>query len=458
MELNLLSESLEDDIMSPSDENSGDAGAGDAGTNTESLISEAEPGENFDTEAGAGSNEEVGDDTLSHEVLGGETLPEASDTALKELPEATEDAARDFEDIIGDAEGWETEFGAQRSDSAESGEEAGDDAEFLPNVGDASELGEPEFIGSLIGAVLPTIASATPKLLSLIKRKTSRRKRKKGIRRGNQSKSQLMRLLAQILARIENAPEFDDGGAEAYGDASPAEHAAAEELGRVLEVIIGTDDRIRITNTTRQPWPRTVALRINMGGRFFVGSGSIVSPDTILTAGHCVYMRSSKYGNRWAKDIEVIPGSDGQTRPFGSVKARSFRSVKGWVSQGKAEYDYGCIKLPSNAFAGKRLGHFGYAALPDSELLARRIVLAGYPGDKPFAQLWGMARRLSRVSSRQLFYQHDTYGGQSGSGPYVMRNGRRYIVGIHNYGARTGNIATRITPAVYRNIKAWTEQ
>ncbi|MEL7129618.1 MAG: serine protease, partial [Pseudomonadota bacterium] len=266
----------------------------------------------------------------------------------------------------------------------------------------------------------------------------------------------LKALLAQLLAKLETTGEFQAADAETYGAETSSEAAIAEEVAAVVEVIIGRDDRIRITNTRRSPWKRYCALRITLGGRSYVGTGCLVSPNTVLTAGHCVYMHGENKG--WASEIEVFPGANGASRPFGSVKATSFRSVRGWVNGRRPEYDYGCIKLPNGAFSAHGLGHFGYAAFSRDVLLSRRAVLAGYPGDKPFGQLWGMSRRLKQVTSRQLRYDIDTMGGQSGAPVYIKCGGHRYLIGIHNYGSASGNTATRITPSVFKNIKKWSAE
>ena len=68
-----------------------------------------------------------------------------------------------------------------------------------------------------------------------------------------------------------------------------------------------------------------------------------------------------------------------------------------------------------------------------------------------------MARRINSVSSRQVFYDIDTYGGQSGSGVYRISGGGRYAFGIHAYGvgSRPLNSATRITGSVFENLSSW---
>jgi glutamyl endopeptidase len=113
--------------------------------------------------------------------------------------------------------------------------------------------------------------------------------------------------------------------------------------------------------------------------------------------------------------------------------------------------------LPQGSFGGRNLGAFGFAAWSAPQLLALPAVVAGYPGDKPFAELWGMARRIKSVTPTQLRYDIDTMGGQSGAPVYIKRNGQRYCVGIHNYGGSTVNSATRITPSVYQRLHAWSK-
>lgn len=123
----------------------------------------------------------------------------------------------------------------------------------------------------------------------------------------------------------------------------------------------------------------------------------------------------------------------------------------------KPESDYGCIVLPPNAFGGRNLGSFGFANFDAQKLLAQKAVLVGYPGDKPFAESWGMSRTFKTVTAKTLIYDIDTMGGQSGAPVYVKRGGKRYVVGIHDYGATTGNSATRIIQPVYERLVAWSK-
>jgi V8-like Glu-specific endopeptidase len=169
-----------------------------------------------------------------------------------------------------------------------------------------------------------------------------------------------------------------------------------------------------------------------------------------MTAGHCVY---SKANGGWAKSIEVVPGMDGNSRPYGSQVGTSFRSVTGWTQDTKPEFDYGAIILP-NCNLGNTVGWFGFANLSTDSLKNLLVNTSGYPADKPFGTQWFNAGKISDVQDRKIYYMIDTIGGQSGSPVWRYLNGERHAVGVHAYGG-CPNSATRITKAVFDNMLAW---
>lgn len=166
----------------------------------------------------------------------------------------------------------------------------------------------------------------------------------------------------------------------------------------LAEVVIGRDDRVRITNTAAYPWRCVCSLLITARDNSrWIGTGWLCGPGTIITAGHVVYMH--KHGG-WARQIEVIPGKNGNARPFGSAIATHFRSVKGWTKKKRRSHDYAAIILPSNNKYGNRLGYFGFADFSITKLLGLKVNLSGYPGDKPAGTQWWHARRVKFVTPR----------------------------------------------------------
>jgi V8-like Glu-specific endopeptidase len=226
-----------------------------------------------------------------------------------------------------------------------------------------------------------------------------------------------------------------------------------ELVKSVQEVVIGADDRVRVTATTTFPWRAVCSLRITAKDNSqWIGTGWFVGPRTLITAGHVVFIHSR---GGWARSIEVIPGRNAASKPYGSALATSFRSVTGWTQSKDTSYDYGAIVLPSGSPLGNQTGWFGFANLTSSSLQGLTVNLSGYPGDKPAGTQWWHARSISGVQSRRLVYNIDTAGGQSGSPVWRLQNGQRHAVGIHTNGASTGNSATRITSPVFDNIKKW---
>ena len=222
----------------------------------------------------------------------------------------------------------------------------------------------------------------------------------------------------------------------------------------VPEIVHGADDRVQVNNTDRYPWRVHASLRITAADdSLWIGTGWFVGPRILITAGHVVHIKGSNVPGRdgWVKRISVMPGRNGSNLPFGSTTANHFWSVVGWTNNGDEEYDYGAIVLGESL--GDRTGWFGFGNWPNLDNVGANI--SGYPGDKPTGTQWYAARNIASASTRKVFYDIDTAGGQSGSAVYRFHNGGRYGVAIHAYGGARVNSGTRINGPVFNNIKAW---
>lgn len=224
-----------------------------------------------------------------------------------------------------------------------------------------------------------------------------------------------------------------------------------------MEVIIGTDNRTRINPTTSYPWRAICRLRIkSKSGKEYLGTGWFIGPGTVVTAGHCVYLHAD---GGWAASIEVIPGANELSRPYGSVTSSNLKSVTGWTVSKNRNNDYGAIILPSNAKLGNRVGWFGFCVKDNAFIKSKVLNLSGYPGDK-YIGGWGNTQwfhslKPKSISDRVITYDIDTMGGQSGSPVWYLDGTSRYAVGIHTNGMSSGNSATRIVKAVFDNLINW---
>jgi glutamyl endopeptidase len=232
------------------------------------------------------------------------------------------------------------------------------------------------------------------------------------------------------------------------------------EEGAIAESVIAPDGRTRVTATTTFPNRAIAYLVVHFsGGSTGSCTGWFIGPRTVVTAGHCVYDTAT---NKWATSITVYPGRNGTTAPYGSTTSHKLFSVTGWTSSHSSNYDYGAIQ--TNAALGNTVGWFGYRWQSSNSFPGSHTV-RGYPGDKPSGQLWTMNGGVTHVNTYRLWYNIDTYGGQSGSPFYSFWTGSGcktncyYGVGIHTYGTSVspyfGNSATRIREAVFNNYVNW---
>jgi V8-like Glu-specific endopeptidase len=222
------------------------------------------------------------------------------------------------------------------------------------------------------------------------------------------------------------------------------------------ETVHGPDDRVQITNTSIYPWRAIASLLITArDNSMWIGTGWFIGPHTLMTAGHVVFIKNSGVPGRdgWVRSIQVMPGRNGSSLPYGSVTSTNFRSVTNWTNNGDENFDYGAIIIPTNL--GNTVGTFGFGVYSDSDLTSATGNISGYPGDKPAGTQWYDSRRIASVNSQKVFYDIDTAGGQSGSAVYRIINGGRFAVAIHAYGGATTNSGTRINTAVYNNMVNW---
>ncbi len=265
-----------------------------------------------------------------------------------------------------------------------------------------------------------------------------------------------------VEKKSANNPEPVTGYIERFRsetECAPSKECHPASSGQKLylyqtEVIIGPDDRVRVTNT--RAWPYTVQGHMVMrfpNGKVYIGSGTMVSKHHVLTAGHCVY---SKDDGGWATSVQFNAAQNDGSLPYSSVSATRLLSVTGWTSNNDRAYDMGMLILQSDL--GAQTGWFGIITVPnDGELIRKRVNVTGYPGDKGGQQMWTHADAIKSLTQENAFYDIDTMGGQSGSGVWSTFTGHagEKVACIHTTGASTGNGSTRISRPKFDRIVDW---
>lgn len=249
------------------------------------------------------------------------------------------------------------------------------------------------------------------------------------------------------------------------GSGKMIEDSKAAQSGVGTQSVIAPDGRVQVTPATTYPFRANVFMSRTTDGvnhsRWC--TGWLYAPDIVATAGHCVHDGG---GGAWVPigELRIWPGRDGASAPYGSCTARRLHSVVGWTTNGDERYDYGAIKL--NCTVGNTVGWYGMW-WQSASLTGLSTTISGYPTDKPFGTQWRHSDSVRVTQDRQIFYQNDTFNGQSGSAVYQNRaSGSSFCVGfcsmgIHAYGLHgsaphsTNNHGTRIVEPVFNNLITW---
>ncbi|MFZ4583866.1 MAG: trypsin-like serine peptidase [Acidimicrobiia bacterium] len=217
--------------------------------------------------------------------------------------------------------------------------------------------------------------------------------------------------------------------------------------------VIGTDTRVKVKDTTIAPYKRVVFIIGQLGSYLYSCSGAMISPNTVATAGHCVYNRpSSSAPMQYATNVRVYPGANADGPPFGRCNGVALYPSAAWVDRQAMSYDYAAIKLDCNI--GNTVGWFALDTAPDMQI-GWTTQLLGYPADKATGSQWTASGIITNITARRVTYNNDTYSGTSG-GPVLRKFGTvNKIVAINAYQSYFENSGTRITPAVLSDFNSW---
>jgi V8-like Glu-specific endopeptidase len=219
------------------------------------------------------------------------------------------------------------------------------------------------------------------------------------------------------------------------------------------------DDRFQIrARTTGHPttlrYPMNTICMLNIrsrSGKSYLGSGTLITPQVVLTARHNIYRRKDEI-----VQVRVTPGADLTAGTVRLQRPADPPSILAPVMVGGRRMyrwhntlDYGVIILPQ---AFRRPTRF-MVLQPRSQLrTATLLTLAGYPCDKPRGTMWGHSRhlRLRNVTDTLLTYDIDTCPGHSGSPIWLRgnplpgsREDIRLLLGVHFKGVDPANPTTR---------------
>lgn len=219
-----------------------------------------------------------------------------------------------------------------------------------------------------------------------------------------------------------------------------------------------------ISNPTQWPWRAVVRLEIAHNelpvNTVYICTGVLIDPRFVLTAGDCVYDRSSGTGGYgWATSVRVIPAFQNGAEPFGDSTSLTLYAFTGWTQSGDFNHNMGYIRLdrPVGALTGNVL----MAADPDNVFRYTTFDNPGYPSSdlrRPYNR-----RGTFDTIEQYAVYHNQPHLGLTGSPILALTtctspsscgdNGEHYVFAAQSHirGSSTGSV--RITTAKRDTIR-----
>ncbi|KGH34350.1 trypsin-like peptidase domain-containing protein [Lactococcus cremoris] len=200
--------------------------------------------------------------------------------------------------------------------------------------------------------------------------------------------------------------------------------------GATASNVYQPDQRKLISTANQFPYNTIVYIEtIGGDGVRYRGSGVLIAPNAVLTAGHMIYNATEGAHIKSATIYQAF--ANGNYNSNAATAVTSEVANPDWLAKdrlGTINYplgadDLGILNLSKNI--GLSTGWMGMSSALSKN---QTISLIGFPGDKP-KQMWGMSGNVSQIGNPLFGYSNiSMYPGQSGSPVF---NTSKNIVGIN---------------------------
>ncbi len=256
---------------------------------------------------------------------------------------------------------------------------------------------------------------------------------------------------------LDEPEEYSAKQQEAEGDGA---------IDVVPRKVLGEDSRTPVNNPSQRPYSSIARLVITFSnGQQFAGTGFLVSPDTLLTAGHCIY--DLDYGFGQARTITAVFDNQTENNADHVYTAKEVFVPSGYINSddGDTDYDFGLIRLHEPVEDTSRVVR---VSTFDAGISRQNLLLAGFPysnsvpvEEQKMLEARGITDHI--IGRRTLMHYIDSASGQSGS---PMLDSKNNVVAIHTFARSSEEInggtaidsyvlayvhqAARTQPPVYR--------
>lgn len=227
-----------------------------------------------------------------------------------------------------------------------------------------------------------------------------------------------------------------------YGRLEPSIAYKSDASGKMaVGKIFGDDNRERVENVRELPYSAIWRLLIMVDGEAYRGTGYMIKPGIMLTAGHNIYDCDAK---KYSDEVYAI-GRDGMRhRLYDAFIPDEYKKCDMDI------YDWAVAKIA--VVPGETYSCIGLLNMDDGQALDivnQRAEIAGFPVEVRNVTTHDMYREEGTIMAydkdrKILNYQIDTSGGNSGSPVLVYKNTVPYAIGIHVRNTENCNIARAI--------------
>jgi V8-like Glu-specific endopeptidase len=194
-----------------------------------------------------------------------------------------------------------------------------------------------------------------------------------------------------------------------------------------------------VANPLAYPFTTCGKLFFTQGGKDYSGSASVVAPNVLLTAGHCVYLGG------WSSNVAFYPSypKRGATDPNYRFSYSYEAAWTAWSQHSNRAYDYGFIWIDNDP--GHKVGWLGM--MWNAATSGRTWEAVGYPAtpNPPFngnVMDEAVGKVASSSTSGTIGLTNDNMEHGSSGGPWITDfNGspREYANGLQSFHITDGD-------------------
>ena len=195
------------------------------------------------------------------------------------------------------------------------------------------------------------------------------------------------------------------------------------------------------------PWRMNCVLLFKQSGVYYMGSGFLIDPKHVLTAGYNVH---EGQGGDWSTDIIVAPAYENNSMPYGVALGVGKSCFNGWINNSDLRYNIGMVEL--NRPMGAITGCFDYDS---GYSLEDHFFNAGYPAEAPFDGGYMYVRHGTLDFSSDYFFgfYQKFYAGMGGSAVFVPFDSDNFVVyGVVSHGDNSTTNCVCITSSKKQEI------